>query len=72
MENLREVLGAADLGFEDLVKTTIYVVDLGEFDIINGIYGDSERALPGAGDGTGGRAPRGARIEIDAIARKHS
>jgi 2-iminobutanoate/2-iminopropanoate deaminase len=33
MENLREVLGAAHLHFGDIVKTTIYVVDLKDFDI---------------------------------------
>ena len=73
MENLREVLGAADLGFEDLVKTTIYVVDLGEFDIINRIYGEHLNApYPARATVQVAALPRGARIEIDAIARKHS
>jgi 2-iminobutanoate/2-iminopropanoate deaminase len=73
MENLREVLGAADLGFEDLVKTTIYVVDLGEFDIINRIYGEHLNSpYPARATVQVAALPRGARIEIDAIARKHS
>jgi 2-iminobutanoate/2-iminopropanoate deaminase len=73
MENLREVLGAADLGFEDIVKTTIYVVDLGEFDIINRIYGEHLNSPYRARATVQVAAlPRGARIEIDAIARKHS
>jgi 2-iminobutanoate/2-iminopropanoate deaminase len=40
MENLREVLGAAHLHFGDIVKTTIYMIDLGDFDIVNRIYGE--------------------------------
>jgi 2-iminobutanoate/2-iminopropanoate deaminase len=73
MENLREVLGAADLGFEDIVKTTIYVVDLGEFDIINRIYGEHLNSpYPARATVQVAALPRGARIEIDAIARKHS
>src|SRR5260370_196789 len=38
MENLREVLGAADLHFSDIVKTTIYVIDLGDFAPANPIH----------------------------------
>ncbi|HLJ42709.1 MAG TPA: Rid family detoxifying hydrolase [Candidatus Binataceae bacterium] len=73
MENLREVLGAADLGFEDLVKTTIYVVDLGEFDIINRIYGEHLNSpYPARATVQVAALPRGARIEIEAIARKRS
>lgn len=73
MENLREVLGAADLGFEDIVKTTIYVVDLGEFDIINRIYSEHLNSpYPARATVQVAALPRGARIEIDAIARKHS
>jgi 2-iminobutanoate/2-iminopropanoate deaminase len=40
MENLREVLGAAGLHFGDIVKTTIYVADLADFDVVNRIYGE--------------------------------
>ena len=73
MENLREVLGAADLGFEDLVKTTIYVVDLGEFDIINRIYGEHLNSpYPARATVQVAALPRGAQIEIEAIARKRS
>jgi 2-iminobutanoate/2-iminopropanoate deaminase len=40
MESLREVLSEAGLDFADIVKTTIYVIDLGDFDIVNRIYGE--------------------------------
>ncbi len=73
MENLREVLDAADLHFEDLVKTTVYVVDLGDFDIVNRVYGEHLSApYPARATVQVAALPRGARVEIDAIARKRS
>ncbi|HVB83204.1 MAG TPA: RidA family protein [Candidatus Binataceae bacterium] len=73
MENLREVLSAADLHFKDIVKATIYVVDLGDFDIVNRIYGEHLSApYPARATVQVAALPRGARIEIDAIARKRS
>jgi 2-iminobutanoate/2-iminopropanoate deaminase len=73
MENLREVLSAAGLRFEDIVKTTVYVVDLGDFDIVNRIYGEHLSApYPARSTVQVAALPRGARVEIDAIARKRS
>jgi 2-iminobutanoate/2-iminopropanoate deaminase len=73
MENLREVLSAAGLHFGDVVKTTIYLVDLGEFDIVNRIYGEHLNApYPARATVQVAALPRGARVEIDAIARKRS
>jgi 2-iminobutanoate/2-iminopropanoate deaminase len=73
MENLREVLGAADLIFSDIVKTTIYMVDLGDFDVVNRIYGEHLNApYPARATVQVAALPRGARIEIDAIARRRS
>jgi 2-iminobutanoate/2-iminopropanoate deaminase len=73
MENLREVLSAAGLHLGDIVKTTIYVVDLGDFDIVNRIYGEHlNTPYPARATVQVAALPRGARIEIDAIARKRS
>jgi 2-iminobutanoate/2-iminopropanoate deaminase len=73
MENLREVLAAAGLHFGDLVKTTIYVADLADFDIVNRIYGEHLNApYPARSTVQVAALPRGARVEIDAIARKRS
>lgn len=73
MENLREVLGAAGLHFGDIVKTTIYLVDLGEFDVVNRIYGEHLIVpYPARATVQVAALPRGARIEIDAIAHKRS
>lgn len=39
MKNLQAILTAAGLGFADVVKTTIFITDMNQFAIINGIYG---------------------------------
>ena len=73
MENLREVMGAAHLHFGDIVKTTIYMIDLGDFDIVNRIYGEHLNApYPARATVQVAALPRGARVEIDAIARRPS
>lgn len=71
MENLREVLNAAALHFGDIVKTTVYVVDLADFDVVNRIYGEHLSApYPARATVQVAALPRGARVEIDATARK--
>jgi 2-iminobutanoate/2-iminopropanoate deaminase len=69
MRNLQAVLQAAGLGFDDIVRTTIYLVDLSDFSTVNEIYGRYLRQ-PFPARATVGVAtlPRGARVEIDAIA----
>jgi 2-iminobutanoate/2-iminopropanoate deaminase len=69
LENLREVLGAAGLGLGDVVKTTIFVADLREFDIVNRVYGEHFTApYPARATVQVAALPRGARVEIEAIA----
>ena len=69
LENLKAVLAAAGLGFEHVVKVTIYLVDLADFATVNEIYGRYVRE-PFPARATVGVAalPRGARVEIDAVA----
>src|SRR5919198_1526780 len=69
MENLRGVLKAAGIDFGHVVRCTIYLTDLKDFGQVNEVYG---RYFP---DAPPARAtvqvaalPRGARVEIDAIA----
>jgi 2-iminobutanoate/2-iminopropanoate deaminase len=69
MENLKAVLEAAGASFATVVKTTIFLVDLGDFGAVNEIYGSYFTGDPPA------RAtvqvaglPRGALVEIDAVA----
>lgn len=71
MDNLGAVLKEAGLGFGNVVKTTIYMVDLAEFTKVNEIYGSYFPAggVPPARSTVQVAAlPRGARIEIDVVA----
>jgi 2-iminobutanoate/2-iminopropanoate deaminase len=67
--NLAAVLSAAGVTTDAVVRTTIYLVDLGDFARVNDIYGAyfaepyPARATVGVGE-----LPRGARVEIDAVA----
>jgi 2-iminobutanoate/2-iminopropanoate deaminase len=69
MKNLAAVLQAAQLGFEHVVRTTIYLTDLADFARVNEVYGRFFSAAPPARATVQVAAlPRGARVEIDAIA----
>jgi 2-iminobutanoate/2-iminopropanoate deaminase len=70
MENLRAVLHAAGSDFEHVLKTTIYVLDLADFAGVNRVYAGYFSGEPPARATVQVTAlPRGARVEIDAIAR---
>jgi 2-iminobutanoate/2-iminopropanoate deaminase len=69
MQNLRAVLAAAGASLDAVVKATIYLTDLQSFALVNEVYGSYFTGPPPA------RAtvqvaglPRGAQVEIDAIA----
>ena len=69
LNNLGEVLKAAGLDFSCLVKTTIYLVDLGDFATVNRIYGEFFAEVPPARATVQVAAlPKGALVEIDGIA----
>ena len=69
MENLSAVLAAAGLTFEHVVRSTIFLTDLGDFQKVNEVYGRCFQGAPPARTTVQVAAlPRGARIEIDAIA----
>jgi len=69
MENLGAVLRAASMGFGDVVRCTIYLVDLGDFAAVNAVYGRYFASSPPARAAVQVSAlPRGARVEIDAMA----
>lgn len=71
LENLKAVLEAAGLSFADVVRTTIYLIDLADFAKVNEIYARYV-ATPYPARATVGVSalPKGARIEIDAIATR--
>ena len=70
MENLREVLLAAGLGFQHVVKCTIFLTDMGFFQEVNGVYGGYFAGFTPPARETVAVAglPRGVRVEIAAIA----
>lgn len=70
MANLAAVLDAAGCSWGDVVKTTIFLVDMADFAAVNAIYGRFVGDPPPARSTVGVAAlPKGARVEIEAIAR---
>jgi 2-iminobutanoate/2-iminopropanoate deaminase len=71
LDNIREVLRAADLGFRDVVKTTIFLVNLANFEIVNGVYGERfTEEFPARSTVQVAALPRGALVEIEVIAKR--
>ena len=69
MQNMAALLKAAGLAFQDVVKTTIFLTDLGDFNQVNGIYGRHFPENPPARACVQVAAlPKGAAIEIEWIA----
>ena len=69
MRNLEAVLAAAGASFAHVVRTTIYLTNLGDFAAVNQVYGTHFPSAPPARATVQVAAlPRGARVEIDAIA----
>jgi 2-iminobutanoate/2-iminopropanoate deaminase len=69
LENLKAVLEGAGSGMDRVLKTTVYMVDLGEFGRMNEVY---QTFFPGVKPARAtvqvGRLPKDALVEIDAIA----
>ncbi len=69
LENLSAILRAAGSSLEQVVKTTIYLVDLGDFAAVNEVYARSMGETPPARSTVEvSRLPLGARVEIEAVA----
>jgi 2-iminobutanoate/2-iminopropanoate deaminase len=71
LRNLAAILEAAGLSMADVVKTSILLADMADFATVNGIYAQHMADPPPARSTFAVAAlPRGARIEIEAIARR--
>jgi 2-iminobutanoate/2-iminopropanoate deaminase len=71
MENLSAVLQAAGVSFENVVKATIFVTDLGDFATVNEVYGKRFPKTPPARSTVQVAAlPRGAKVEIELVAKR--
>ena len=69
MDILGALLKAAGLSFSDVVRTTIFLADMGDFAAVNEVYSTYFRApAPARATVQVARLPKDARVEIDAIA----
>ncbi len=69
LDNITAVLKAEGLTFENIVKTTIFLTDLGDFQTVNEIYGSYFNQQPPARSTVQVSAlPKGANVEIEVIA----
>jgi 2-iminobutanoate/2-iminopropanoate deaminase len=72
LENMKGVLESQGLGMEDVVKVTIFLKDIGNFNQVNEIYATYFPSSPPARSTVEvARLPRDAGIEIEAIALTH-
>ena len=71
LENIRAVLEAGGSSFDRVVKTTIYLADMADFQAMNVVYATYfQDPLPARSTIQAAALPRGARIKIDVIARR--
>jgi 2-iminobutanoate/2-iminopropanoate deaminase len=71
LRNLGAVLDAAGVGFADVVKTTVFLVDMADFTAMNGVYAGYFPDPPPARSTVQVAAlPKGFKVEIEAVARR--
>jgi 2-iminobutanoate/2-iminopropanoate deaminase len=69
MQNIGAVLRSAGFSFENVVKTTIFLIDFADFQTVNEIYGSHFKKEPPARSTVQVAAlPKGSRVEIEVIA----
>jgi 2-iminobutanoate/2-iminopropanoate deaminase len=69
MQNVRAVLAAGDATFADVVKTTIYLVDMNDFAAVNAAYGEYFTGVAPARSTVAVAAlPKGSRVEVEVLA----
>lgn len=67
--NIGNLLKAANLGFSDVVKTTVFLTDLNDFATVNGIYGEYfKEPYPARSCVQVAALPKGVKIEVEVIA----
>ncbi|WP_306350206.1 RidA family protein [Flavobacterium sp. '19STA2R22 D10 B1'] len=72
MENMKAVLAAAEMEFQDVVKTTIFISDMNDFAGINSVYGTyfDEKTAPARETVQVACLPKNVNVEISMIAIK--
>jgi 2-iminobutanoate/2-iminopropanoate deaminase len=71
LQNVQAILVAAGGGLQDVVKTTVYMADLGEFAAMNDVYARyfNDACPPARATIEAKSLPGGAKLEMEAIAR---
>lgn len=71
MQNLRNILSEAGMDFSDVVKSTIFIMNMGDFGQINEVYGKYFSGyFPARETVQVAALPKGANVEISMIAVK--
>ncbi|MDX1278754.1 RidA family protein [Oceanihabitans sediminis] len=72
MENLKAVLAAADMTFENVIKTSIFISDMNNFSQINEVYGEyfEDSSAPARETVEVANLPKFVNVEISCIAIK--
>ena len=72
MKNMKAVLEAANMTFDDVVKTTIFITDMNDFGQINDVYGSyfNEDSAPARETVQVAKLPKNVHVEISMIAVK--
>ena len=71
LKNIGAILEAAQLSYANVIKTTIFLIDMNDFTSVNEVYAryfDSTK--PARSTVAVAALPKGARVEIEAIAKK--
>lgn len=69
MKNIEAVLTAADMNFDNIVKTTIFLTSMNDFSAVNEIYGQYFKSQPPARSTVAvAGLPKGVQVEIEVLA----
>jgi 2-iminobutanoate/2-iminopropanoate deaminase len=69
LRNIGEILKAAGLSYDAVVRTTVFLADMNDFAAMNEVYaGYFSQPAPARSTVQAARLPRDARIEIDVVA----
>lgn len=71
LTNLKNILAEAGLGMSDVIKTTVFLADLGDFAAVNEVYASFfSEPYPARSCVQVAAIPKGAKVEIECIAKR--
>ena len=73
LSNLQAIVQAKGMGLEDVLKTTVFLADMNDFVVMNGVYAEFFTAdYPARAAVQVARLPKDALVEIEAVACKNA